>query len=89
MYHSGEMGIGADNRAVFLSIDLSALSLVAVLENNDYITSLESLWITKETPTRTAKQLYAMHITTPEVKVWEKTSRKHDSHFNSVLTTTK
>lgn len=47
-----------------LSIDLLAPSVVAVLENNDYITSRESLWITKETPTQ---QRYAMRIDTSEV----------------------
>lgn len=50
-----------------LSIDLLAPSVVAVLENNDYITSQESLWITKETPTSTVQQKYAMRITTSEV----------------------
>lgn len=65
-----------------LSIDLLAPSVVAVLENNDYITRRESLWITKETPTRTVQQKYAMRFTTSEVNACKTASRRHVSHFN-------
>lgn len=58
----------------FFFVDWS-LGVVAVLENNDYITSWESLWVTKVTPTRTVQQ------TTSEVNACKTASRRHVSHF--------